>query len=231
MYNSIKQFYGSALSLTPEDFMPEKIAFEQILRFIDGADGFFCCGDLPALSIPFVVEQSGGSATLLVSHFAANRNEYREALRSGQEIRLIFQYGHYYIDPSWINCSPHAPTETKAVFEFRGTGTIFNWNEDQTLSMLDRVTVAQRRKFNSVDEWSLKNLPDSYVKKLLPHITVFGVRVENFHLGQLMALEHLSYSERTKIVSELRSRPKDVMAVEAASLIEFFVDRARGVSA
>ncbi len=199
--------------------MEPQLSLEEALDLTRYADGLLLLDSLPALSLPFVCEVNGSAK--LVSHFERARNDYLQAVLQEGIARVCFVVGFHYIDPEWISRVPHAPTEVKAVFEFRGKIKILERAANLTLEMLGRVTEHKQLVYASNSKFQVSSLPENYTERLLPHIVEFTIEPEELHVSRLMVLQHLSISQRKEVINKLQTLG-DSTARVAIELIERF---------
>jgi len=195
----------------------------QALQLVTLADGVLRCPNLPLLSLPFVVESDPKSGSeILISHFEGSRTDFRNALASENVVSASFVVGFHYIDPTWIPREPHAPTEIKAVFEFSGPAQILTRSSEDTLRMLQQVTMAKQQLFAPSADWSVSDLPPEYTAKLLPQIVEFSLEPKHFTVSRLMVLQHLEMKHRRAVLERLE-RSNSPCARGAAALLRMFL--------
>jgi len=184
---------------------PPQLSLDDALAWIPGNNGILMIGT-DSFSVPVLVKRSPGGGAALEAHLPRFREEAFKAAARGDSARFLFRVGEHYIDPHWIRRPPHAPTETKLVFEARGTLQLLNFSTFSAVASLDRMR-SEKQKFLQVSSpFKTEDLDSGYLADHISQIFFFSLELEEILTHQLMYLQHLDHACRERVLRHLENR-------------------------
>jgi predicted FMN-binding regulatory protein PaiB len=204
---------------------PRQLTLEDALAWIPGSNALVSVGEVRAaassLSVPVIVTRLADGTATLESHLPRSRGEVLEAAIHSLPASFVFRIGEHYVDPHWIRRPPHAPTETKLVFELRGRLEVVPHATPEAIQSLDRVRLAKQQYYQISSPFKTADLESAYLRELLAKIFFFRLVIQEVLTHQLMALQHLDQGCQERVIRHLESR-SNIEAQQAVALIRHF---------
>ena len=133
-------------------------------------------GDLRAAHVPCLldpVHDAGGAGEqLVVIGHTARADPVVSALRSGQEVLLVFQGPNGYISPAWYGEGPSPPTWNFTAVHVRGIPEVLEGGE--AFSVLERTV--EHFEAARDDPWQLCGDGLAYARRIAQETAPFRVR-------------------------------------------------------
>jgi predicted FMN-binding regulatory protein PaiB len=201
------------------------LTLEEALAWVPGNNGLLVLGNsagsVLSLSVPVIVKRLADGAPVLESHLPRTRSETLEAAQQSAPATFIFRVGEHFVDPHWIRRPPHAPTETKLVFEVRGDLQLVPHASPEAIASLDRVRLEKQRLYQISSPFKVSDLESAYLHEHLSKIFFFRLTISQIVTEQLMALQHLDQGCQERVIRHLESR-SSIEAQQAVALIRQF---------
>ena len=133
-------------------------------------------GDLRATHVPCLLDPArdpgGAGERLVVIGHTARADPVVSALRSGQEVLLVFQGPNGYISPAWYGQSPSLPTWNFTAVHVWGVPEVLEGEEG--FSVLERTV--EHVEAARDDPWELRGDALAYARRIAHETAPFRVR-------------------------------------------------------
>ena len=147
-----------------------------------------------ASHIPFVIEETQGSDTMLYSHLAKANPHWKNI--DNQKILIIFQGPHAYISPCWYSTQPSVPTWNYAAVHVYAKAKLVK--STRAIDIIEKTmkTFEPNSTLNQ-DEDTL-----AYQQKLMAAIAVFKFEVIKVE-GKLKLGQHKNLNDQQRVYQQL----------------------------
>lgn len=135
--------------------------------------GSYANGKQVATQIPVLAEERNG-ILYLQGHIMRNTDHHR-AFMENSKVLTVFSGPHSYVSASWYT-NPHIGS-TWNYMSVQASGSISFRPEEELISLLKKLTL-RFEKNNNASPTVYDNLPAEFLKKMLPAIVGFEIKVE-----------------------------------------------------
>ena len=171
--------------------------------------GSFLNGKQVATQIPTLVETRDNH--LILHGHIMRQTDHHKAFVENPQVLSVFTGPNTYVSASWYSNSRMGSTWNYMSVHMRGT--IRFLDEEGLISLMKKLTLRFENN-NTASPTIYENLPDEYVKKMLPGIVAFEIKVEEmenvFKLSQNR--DEKSY---LNIISKLENQGGDSALIAA----------------
>ncbi len=166
-----------------------------------------------ASHLMFMPDEHAGIVSL-VSHLA-KENPQRHHVEQGAEGTVIFAGAHTYISPKNYSTRVSVPTwNYMAVYAYGKCELLPDESKTELLSKL--VEFHEKEYFEN----AFKELPNSYMEKMLPQLTAFRFRISRMEHRFKLSQEKPE-ADRQRIMDQLNSTGNTNDAEIAAAMLKF----------
>ncbi len=176
--------------------------------------GSFASGRQVATQVPILIDEREGS--LYLHGHIMRQTDHHKAFLENPQVLSVFTGPGAYVSASWYT-NPHIGS-TWNYMSVHMTGNIRFLDEDALIALMKRLTLKFENN-NTSSPTIYDNLPEEFLKKMLPAIVAFEIKVEEmdnvFKLSQnrdeqsyLNIIERLEErgGESALIAAEMRKR-------------------------
>lgn len=135
--------------------------------------GSYANGKQVATQIPVLAEERDG-ILYLQGHIMRN-TDHHKAFMENPQVLTVFSGPHSYVSASWYT-NPHIGS-TWNYMSVQASGSISFRPEEELISLLKKLTL-RFEKNNNASPTVYDNLPAEFLKKMLPAIVAFEIKVE-----------------------------------------------------
>ena len=180
-------------------------AFATFAAIIEGAVHF--------AYVPVVLDEH--PAPLGTVHFHLARSNPMAGLANGSIVKLSIMGAHAYISPDWYETPDLVPTWNYMAVE--GSGPIERLDEADSVAYLTRLSAEQEASLAPKAPWLPSRLPPETLKRLLPGIVPFHLRLETLE-GKAKLSQNRSQADIGGAIAALRQRGDDASAAVASAM-------------
>lgn len=141
--------------------------------FLTGSDA---AGQQVATQIPILIEEREGEL-YLQGHLMRNTDHHKAFIENPQAL-AVFSGPHTYVSASWYS-NPQIGS-TWNYMSVHAKGNIQFFPEDFLISFMKKLTLKFENN-NTLSPTIFDNLPDEFLKKMLPAIVAFEIKVEELN--------------------------------------------------
>lgn len=163
-----------------------------------------------ATHLPLLYDADNGPCGRLLGHMA-RQNPHWRGFESGMEHLAIFQGPHAYVSPTWYASGPAVPTWNYAAVHAVGRPVIVT-DADKERTLLDRLIAAFEK------EWSLAELPQTYVEGMMKGIVTFEIPLTRIE-GKFKMSQNRDAVDRARVAERLTAGTRPGDAATAAMMV------------
>lgn len=180
-------------------------AFASFAAIIDGAVHF--------AYVPVLLDEE--PPPLGTVHFHLARNNPVASLADGSIVKFSIMGAHAYISPDWYDTPDLVPTWNYMAVE--GSGRVQRLEETDSVAYLTRLSTEQEASLAPKAPWTPARLPAEKLKRLLPGIVPFDLRLESLE-GKAKLSQNRSQADIAGAIAALRERGDDASAAVASAM-------------
>jgi transcriptional regulator len=179
--------------------------FATIATVIDGAVHFAYA--------PLVLDREPAPLGTVYFHLA--RNNPIASLMDGAAVKIGLMGSHTYISPDWYDTPDLVPTWNYMAVE--GSGRVRRLDETDSVAYLTRLSLEQEAGLAPKAPWTPARLPAEKLKRLLPGIVPFDLRLESLE-GKAKLSQNRSQADIRNVIAVLRDRGDEAGAAVASAM-------------
>ncbi len=169
-----------------------------------------------ASHIPLLLQETGGGKAKLLGHLA-KANPQWQAFDGKTEALVVFWGPHAYISPNWYESEKVVPTWNYVTVHAYGKPTVIDDPEAVRQGQVDLVDTYESE---ATGNWSMDDLPDDYLGKMLNGIVAFEIPIDRLE-GKFKLNQKNSPADRNGAIEGLKATG-DAEAAEVARLMAEF---------
>lgn len=186
------------------DFIRQN-AFATFAAIIDGVVHF--------AYLPVVLDSDPTPLGAIEFHLA--RSNPMAALEDGSVVKFSIMGAHTYVSPDWYVTPDLVPTWNYMAVE--GSGRVEHVDEADSVAYLTRLSAEQEASLAPKAPWSPARLPSEKLKRLLPGIVPFRLRLDSLE-GKAKLSQNRSQGDIAGAIAALRQRGGDVNLAVASAM-------------
>jgi transcriptional regulator len=186
------------------DFIRRNV-FATFAAIIDGAVHF--------AYVPVVLDKDPSPLGAVDFHVA--RSNPMAALADGSVVKFSIMGAHTYVSPDWYETPDLVPTWNYMAVE--GSGHVQRVDEANSVAYLTCLSAEQEAALAPKAPWSPARLPPEKLKRLLPGIVPFHLRLESLE-GKAKLSQNRSQTDIAGVIAALRQRGGEADAAVASAM-------------
>jgi len=166
-------------------------------------------GEYHSTQVPFLLNSSEGD--LYLEGHVMKATDHYKAFTQNPNIFVLFTGPNCYVSASW-----YANPQSGSTWNYMSVhikGTLEFMNEEELSQFMEKLTL-KYESYNSSSPTYIKNLPENYVKRLMPMIA--GIKVKVDHIDHTFKLsQDKDQASFNTVIEQLKQRDSNAKQVAA----------------